>query len=495
MNEGVENSVDYVNNSSEEPCPSLPLQNALTLSLALILALLYRAVFSLEHFGCYGPGIGVPVFVALYFGAVFLVLGHRAKFSPNAVLLLAVSMVLALFCAGSTLSGLTILNCFLILFTAAGATFLLSGHSRTTLAQAAFLPETVSLSCRALFTRIHRPFQLLSRNKTGHRSAPIFLAALISLPLLAVVLALLTSADAVFNSFFATLGEQLRNASPGRILWALLRTLVPALLIASGLYYIAEPPASPKSRGPQKHHAPLYFLLPTVLLDMIYLLFCAIQIRYLFGGENAAAMAGSWAEYAREGFFQLVAVAMINLSLCLFGSHKEYFCGNSGKMLRWANALLLLLTCIILASAARRMQFYILAYDLSVLRLMTLWAMLAILAGLLAAGWKLFRPNFSFFQIFAPFVLASWCLFCLIGPGRIVANYNVDRYINSAYTQTLDLNYLADLGPAALPALYKLRDIPDIPKDISPAIQTICRDMENSSHWANWKFTFLFRED
>lgn len=495
MNEVVENYVDYVNNSLKKPRPALPGKNTLALLLALILALLYRSVFSLEHFGCYGPGIGVPVFVAVYFGAVFLVLGHRAKFSPDAVLLLAVSIALALFCAGSTLSGLTILNCFLILFTAAGATFLLSGHSRTTLAQAGFLPETVSLSCRALFTRIHRPFQLLRRTGTGHRNAPVFLAILISLPLLAVVLALLTSADAVFNSLFAPLGDRLQNLSPGGFLWDLLRTLVPALLIASGLYYIAEPPAPQKSYRPKNHPAPLYFLLPTALLDMIYLLFCAIQIRYLFGGEEAAAMAGSWAEYAREGFFQLVAVAMINLSLCLFGSHKNLFSGKCRTMLRWANALLLLLTCIILASAARRMQLYILAYDLSVLRIMTLWAMLAILAGLLAAGWKLFRPNFSFSKVFVPFVLISWCLFCLLGPGRIIANYNVDRHINSSYTHPLDLSYLADLGPAALPALYELQDTPDAPGRLAPTIQTVCRDMETSNHWANWKFTFLFRED
>lgn len=494
MNENVENSVDYVNNSPESPLAPLTWRDAAAPLLALILALLFRAVFSIQHFGCYGPGIGVPLFVAAYFGAVFLMLGRRAKFTSGAILLLAVSMALALFCAGSSLPGLTILNCFIILLTAAGATFLLSGHNRATMAQAAILPETVYLSCQALFTRLGRPFRLLGRVGKDRRGilGKLLLALLITIPLLAVVLALLASADAVFHSLFEELGDRLHELSPGRSLWKLLRTLVLALLIASGLYFIAETPASQEADTPKKRPAPLYFLLPSVLLDVVYLLFCAIQIKYLFGGAEAAAMAGSWAEYAREGFFQLVAVAMINLSVCLLGSHKDTLAGRGGFVLRAANGLMLLLTLVILTSAFRRMQLYIQAYDLSILRLMTLWGMLAILVGLLTAGWKLLRPDFRFFRVFAPFVLVSWCLFCLIGPGHITAEYNMARYAQSGYTEDLDRSYLVELGPAALPALYELRNT--APGKADPAIDAICRDMENSDHWSNWKFSFLFRE-
>ncbi len=498
MNEPVEKSVDYVNNLPETPLAPLTWRDAAAPLLALALALLYRTVFGLEHLGHYGPGIGVPLFVAAYFGAVFLMLGRRAKRTPGAILLLTVSIALSFFCAGSGLPGLVILNCFIILCTAAGATFQLSGHSRVTMEHAAILPETVYLSCQALFTRIGHPFQLLGRlgKERWGKVGRVLLAFGITLPLLAIVLFLLASADAVFESLFDQLGDWLRELSPGKSIWKTLRTLVLTLLIASGLYFITEPPAPEREPPvPKKCPAALYLLIPTILLDVVYLLFCAIQIKYLFGGAEAAAMAGSWAEYAREGFFQLVAVALINLSVCLLGSHKDTLARKGGQVLRVANAILLLLTLIILASAFRRMQLYILAYDLSVLRLMTLWGMLAILAGLLAAGWKLLRPDFLFFRVFVPFVLVSWCLFCLAGPGRIVANYNIACYREAPYTETLDHSYLIRLGPAALPALYELRDSRDAPGQATPTINAICRDMENADHWANWKLTYLLRED
>ena len=495
MHEPVENSVDYVNNLPETPLAPLTWRDAAAPLLALGLAILYRSVLGLHIFSHYGPGVGVPLFVAVYFGAVFLMLGCRAKRTPCAILLLTVSIALSFFCAGSSLPGLSILNCFIILFTAAGATFQLSGHGRATMEHAAILPETVALSCQALFTRLGRPFQLLGRvgRDRWKKAGRVLLALGLTLPVLAIVLVLLASADAVFESIFDRLGDWLRELSPGKSIWKTLRTLVLTLLIASGLYFIAEPPSPKEANTPQKRPAPLYFLLPSVLLDVVYLLFCAIQIKYLFGGAEAAAMAGSWAEYAREGFFQLVAVTVINLTLCLLGTHRDTLVGRGGSFLRVANSLMLLLTLVILASAFRRMQLYILAYDLSILRLMTLWGMLAILVGIILSGWKLLHRDFRFFRVFAPFVLISWCLFCLMGPGQITAEYNISRYVQSGYTEDLDRSYLIELGPAALPALYELRNI--APGKADPAIDAICRDMENANHWANWKLTYLLQED
>jgi hypothetical protein len=59
----------------------------------------------------------------------------------------------------------------------------------------------------------------------------------------------------------------------------------------------------------------------TVLLvvDLLFLAFVAVQFRYLFGGaELVRGLTGlGYAEYAREGFFQLVTVAALSLPLLL----------------------------------------------------------------------------------------------------------------------------------------------------------------------------------
>jgi hypothetical protein len=227
---------------------------ALTPVLALGLGWLFWAVFALERFDTYGPGLGIPLFVGAYFGCVFLLLGKQAHWTWAGALSMAGALILAVCCALYALPGLMILNCFLILFLSALSTFCLSGqlrHPGWTLAGAA---ETVGLALQALFTRIERTFQF-SKN-WGQRDSKglgrLALAVVIALPVVALVLWLLSSADAVFASFFQGWAEYLAGLGISAIAWKVLRVVVLALFIASGLYFIREnvPPPLPEDKKP-----------------------------------------------------------------------------------------------------------------------------------------------------------------------------------------------------------------------------------------------------
>ncbi len=492
MSDPVENSVDYVNNSPKMPTAPLTWRDAAAPLLALILACLFWTVFVVWEVGYYGPGAGVPAFVACYFGAVCLMLGKRARYSLDSVFLMAVSMALAMSCWLYTNLGLSVLNCFIILVTAAGATFRLSGQSRFSLRDARIIPETVRLSFLALFSKISHPFRLLGQlKKPGKRAfGRAALSLLLCIPLLAVVIALLSSADEAFGNFFKALIDRLTAPALRTPIWKIINTVLLALFIASGLYFLRmDAPAPPSADAPAKERHALSWFLPAVLLNLVYLLYCGIQV---WGGSFAAiiyaAAEDNIAQYAREGFFQLVAVAAINLTFCLLAAHKDRFAAKGGLALRIANGLMLLLTLVILADAILRMYFYIRAYGLTLLRLMTLWGMLVILAGILAAGWKLFRPQFSFFRIFAPFVLTAWCLFCLATPGGIIANYNVDHYL-SGDLETVDTFYLERLGTDALPALYRLNEATG---EGEYAIEAAARHAEYRSAWHQHKLSYRF---
>ncbi len=56
------------------------------------------------------------------------------------------------------------------------------------------------------------------------------------------------------------------------------------------------------------------------LLDVLFLGFVAVQGSYLFGGDRLIASQAdlSYADYARRGFFQLVAVAGLSLPVLLW---------------------------------------------------------------------------------------------------------------------------------------------------------------------------------
>jgi len=469
--------------------------------LGLGLGWLYITVFSFQNIvrSRYGPGIGVTAFVFAFFAAVFIILGKRALKSRSGLLLMAAALALAVSCGLYADVGMTIDNCFIILAVSAAAVFQLSGHSACSWREWRLLPNTLSLSFRALFTRLGRPFQalgLLKKNKSTGFGA-VLLGVLIAVPVLAVVLSLLISADAVFGDLFERLAQNLSDLDLGESLWKLCRIVICGLLFCSGLHFIAVP-AEPQAQNRQTESrlSALPFLAVTLLLDLVYILFVAIQFTHLFGGREAAAMAGGWAEYARTGFFQLVTVALINLCVCLLPAGEARFASRGGRVLRIADGLLLVLSFVILVSAWWRMHLYIRAFGLSFRRILTLWGMIVIAVLLGAAGWKLRRPKFRFFQVIMTFVLISWCLFSLMSPNRLVAEYNVNAYLDGRLSE-VDIDYLD--SPDALPALYRLKEAGPKHGGLNQKIAELerqCGPQEGYDwHWSQWHATFLYRND
>lgn len=447
---------DYVNQSpASGPERPFSRRDAAAPVLALALSVLFWAVFSDPLAHSYGPGLGMPIFVLAYFIAIFVML--RPRLWAGGTAMAAAALLLAISCALYAHPGFTILNCFVILLLSAMATFSLSGQSRFCVLDIRAIPDAIRLSALALFTRIGRPFAAAKQASRGKKGILIrfLVTALVTVILLAAVLALLASADMVFGSFFTGIRRWFENISLGELIWRLVRILALALLISSGLYFLREPAEDRSKAKPdaERHAAP--FLAPALALDLVYLIFCAVQFRYLFGGAETAAMAGGWAGYARSGFFQLAAVAAINLILCVLSAHGGRLNTRGGRVLRIACAVMLALTAVILASAAYRMSLYIAAFGMSVLRLMTLWGMLVIAFGILASGWKLLRPDASFWKLAFPFALGTWCLLCLINPAGQVASYNVDAYLDGRLP-TVDVAYLEELTPDAAPALKRL---------------------------------------
>ena len=297
------------------------------------------------------------------------------------------------------------------------------------------------------------------------------------------MLALLASADEVFGGLFAGLRRELARLDPALSLYRAARTLTLAVFLASALFFLGrEPQARPERSREAKEPNALPFLAGVFLLDGVYLVFVVIQIAYLFGGAESAAMAGGWAQYARSGFFQLVCVTAINLLFCLISSGGGRLRARGGRALLWGDALLLAASAVILASAAWRMGLYIRAFGLSLLRLITLWVMLFIAVLLVTAAVRLLRPGTRFGRVFIGFGLTAWCLFCLANPAALAARWNVRAYSEGRLAE-LDTAYLEELYPdarAARGALDADRQA-EWPDWSHPA-----------PSWAEWHVSFLF---
>ena len=125
--------------------------------------------------------------------------------------------------------------------------------------------------------------------------------------------------------------------------------------------------------------------------------------------------------------------------------------------MRLLSALLTAESLVLLASAAWRMTLYIAAYGLSFKRFLTYWGMGIMAVLLLAAAWKVLRPDFRFCRAAFPLLLAGWVALNFVPVDRIVAGSQVDQYL-SGQREALDVEYLlqSDLSYDVLSQLERL---------------------------------------
>ncbi len=95
------------------------------------------------------------------------------------------------------------------------------------------------------------------------------------------------------------------------------------------------------------------------LVDLLFLTFVGVQFRYFFGGAEVikAASGMGYSEYARRGFFELMAVMALVLPLLLFADWWLRKDRPSGvRLFRLLSLFLIVLVFVVMASALLRMR-------------------------------------------------------------------------------------------------------------------------------------------
>ncbi len=166
----------------------------------------------------------------------------------------------------------------------------------------------------------------------------------------------------------------------------------------------------------------------------------------------------TYADYARDGFFQLCAVCAINGALYLFVTlftKREKGEGVCRALL----TILCLCSLVLAATAFSKMVLYIRTYGLTPNRVYSSWAMIllagAFLLALIGAYWK--RLNLVR-SLFCLFVLLFGFL-CLCDTNALIADYNVRAY-EQGRLDSVDTGVFWELGDSAAPAAARLADDP-----------------------------------
>ncbi len=199
--------------------------------------------------------------------------------------------------------------------------------------------------------------------------------------------------------------------------------------------------------------------------------FVALQLAYLFGGQDTLAATGvPYAQYARSGFFELVWVAVLAGGLLTI---VHAIAARRTSALVGAGLALVGLTAVILASAQLRLRIYQDAYGWTELRFYVLativWLAVGIGVTLVLLAQDRMRWLLHALAIAALVVLGG---INVVGPSRLIAEENVARVLDPSLVPAdgksgLDVTCATRLGDDAIPAL--VRALPALERATGPS--------------------------
>lgn len=286
------------------------------------------------------------------------------------------------------------------------------------------------------------------------RARALLVGVVLAVPPLAVVAALLSASDQVFRQVLDRITDVFAITSLNHVLiiallsWfaaGWLRSATGATLGAS-----VRAPASPGLRFAT-------VAVPVYSLVALLALFLATQARVLFGGEAfLRSQEGlTVANYAREGFFQLILAAFIVL-VTLVMAEWLMAAGDAAARRHFnrAGGVLLALVTTLLASAAVRIGIYMTLFGHSMDRMFASAAIVWVLLALVTCALTTLRGQA---QRFAPAMVGvsiGWvAVLNVMNPEAMVVRANVARAVAGA---SFDVPYHAHLSADAVPVLLEL---------------------------------------
>lgn len=306
---------------------------------------------------------------------------------------------------------------------------------------------------------LQRPVQdgiACQKNKQGKKSGKTGYVAIglaISVPLLLTVLALLSSADVFFYNLTMRIFGNINLPDITNIIF---RTGCMFFFSYMLIAYLCKKRIKEEIRECRTWE-PVIAITVTAMLTFIYLIFSVVQIAGLFLGKLQLPQGYTYAGYARQGFFQLLAVSVLNLIIVLVCM--SFF--RESRVLKIILTVMSLCTFIMIASSAMRMIIYIRFYYLTFLRILVLWA-LALLAvlffGILA---NIYAEKFPLFRYSMAVVTVFYLALSFAHPDYIIARVNIANtgtesrqwWVDESVEPYHDFSYLSRLSADAAPVL------------------------------------------
>lgn len=465
-------------------------------ALSIILTSLGLAiVFNFLFFGKL-IGISALIYVSILLGVVFLIGSYyQLRFQKTWWIILLI-IFFALMLGIRANEFLSFLN-----LCAALSLLLLLAH------QLAGAPALLLRLRDYFFLIVHVPFRMLGRAfatvslvgqvHSSIKNRDVWLRILkgvvMALPVLFIFGVLFSKADLVFSQFMRGIVDIQISERTAQYLALLTFAFMAALGFLSYIFFPKQTQKAATESNAARIGKEIEVLVFLGLISTLFLVFIGFQIAYLFGGEaNIINRGFTYAEYARRGFFELLAVAALSLLILL--TSEKYAGVETKKDWRFQIPALTLIieVVIVMVSAFKRLSLYIDVYGMTLLRFYVAGFIMLLLVMFFLLAVKFIKSKKE--QFFAFGALLSITAFLVVvnimNPDAFIAKTNLKQYTQ---TRKLDVVYMGQLSADAEPwkiELYKKLQGED-KENFRKWLQTQKNNLQKSS--ADWQSANLSR--
>lgn len=343
---------------------------------------------------------------------------------------------------------------------------------------------------------IGKPFSHLIRYikstkiKENEKARYILIGIVSAVPVAGFVVILLTSADGVFREGMRRIFDF--GNSVVTLIEVLVIFIIGYMISYAAALFLKQDVEIVGDDG--KKITALPIAIVTTIVTGVYVIFSIVQILYLFIGKGTLPSGYTYAEYAREGFFQLLFLSAINIVVVLICMELV----EKSRILKILLYPFCACTIIMAFSSAYRMKMYINEYGLTTMRIYVLWAlglMVAIVAGMLL---KLTFKGINLF--YYCFVICCLCFLILSFSHKdyFIAKYNFSRYdkmceIEEKQNEESDTGeYLYEERDEDNDNLYEYVDLEylmELSTDAAPAMVEYKKEIEEYMRVKEWNWT------
>lgn len=266
-----------------------------------------------------------------------------------------------------------------------------------------------------------------------------------------IVLILLSSADEIFANLFSGIGNIFKNINIKSISSFVLRSILVIIiyiLILNSIFKIQKENKKEINYLKNKKALDKFTVkLLLISLNLIYLIFCFIQVKSLFLERTNMHSSFNYANYARTGFFQLMFVTFINFIIILVTNR------NSKKSVKILNVLLVIFTIIIAISSMYRMYMYSSEYGFTYLRIFVYIILITEIITFIPILIYIFNDKIDFLKWCFIISIIVYCSINYINIENIIVNQNINKEDSSK----IDYEYLYNIATADSYKTFKVK--------------------------------------